>query len=209
VSDEGVGRRAEAAAKVRAGRGPISLRRVGRGDVSKVWKRERALARALRAARPEGRDEFVAHLADGVAASRPVRRWSRVAFAGAMAVFMLGPFVSLGGLGYAASSAQDAANGITRIVKSAKHSGKFVVHTKKSSAEDQYGEMKITPIVKVKGGAVTKRPTTKVGGIGGPPAATSGGELPFTGLGLGATAGLGVLLLGLGALLRRREARSE
>jgi len=178
------------------------------GDVSKFWKREQdPVAGALRAARPEGRDEFVENLADRVAASHPARRWSRVAFAGAMAVFMLGPFASFGGLGYAASSAQDAASGITRIVKSAKDSGKLVIHTKKSSAQDQYGRTKVT---KVKGATVTKQPTTKVRRAGSPPVVRSGGgELPFTGLGLGATAGLGMLLLGLGALLRRREARGE
>jgi hypothetical protein len=177
-------------------------------SVSKFWKREQdPVEGALRAGRPEAREELVARLADRVAASRPMRRWSRVAFAGAMTVFMLGTFASFGGIGYAASSAKEAAKGITRIAKPAKQT-KLAVRTTKSSAQDQYGQDPVTPVVNTKPKVAKKPP--QVAGIFKPPAAVaSSDELPFTGLGLGATGALGLLLLSLGALLRRRESRRE
>ena len=175
--------------------------------MSRFWNREGdPVEGVLRDARPEGRDELVARLADRVATSRPARRWSRAAFAGAMTVFMLGSFASFGALGYAASGARDAAKSITRIAAPAKQARPTV---RKSSAQDQYGVPKATPVVKVKA-AVVKKPKTRVAGAFTPPPVRAGSELPFTGLGLGATAGLGLLLLGLGAVLRRREtARNE
>jgi hypothetical protein len=173
--------------------------------VSKFWKREQdPVEGALRAERSEVRDELVARLAERVAASRPARRWSRVAFAGAMTVFMLGTFASFGGLGYAASSAQEAAKGIARIAKPAKQT-KLAVRTTKSSAQDQYGQETVTPVVNKKPKVAKKN--TRVAGVFTPPAVASSDELPFTGLGLGATAALGLLLLALGVLLRRRETR--
>jgi hypothetical protein len=183
-------------------------------SVRNFWKREQdPVESALRAGRPEPRDELLAQLADRVAASRPTRRWSRVAFAGAMTVLMLGTFASFGGIGYAASSAQEAAKSITRIAKPAKQT-KLAVRTTKSSAQDQYGQDPVTPVVNTKPKVANKpqvaENSPQVAGVFKPPAAVaSSDELPFTGLGLGATAALGLLLLSLGALLRRRESRRE
>jgi hypothetical protein len=120
-----------------------------------------------------------------------------------MTVFMLGSFASLGGLGYAASSARVAVKGITRIAKPVKQHGTLAPRTTLSAGQDQYGKPKAKPVAKVKAAKKPKAAFTP------PPRVKSGGELPFTGLGLGATAGLGVLLLGLGVLLRRRETRKE
>ena len=173
--------------------------------MSRFWNGKRdPVEKALRAARPEARDELVARLAGRVAASRPARRWSRVAFAGAMTVFMLGSFASVGGLGYAASSARVAVKSITRIAKPVKQHATLSVRKTLSAGQDQYGQPKAKP-------AAVKKPKAKakVAGVSTPPRVKAGGELPFTGLGLGATAGLGVLLLGLGILLRRRETRKE
>jgi hypothetical protein len=171
--------------------------------VRRFWKRdEDAVDRVLRSARPEARDELVAELADRVTAVGPVPRWSRVAFAGAMTVFMLGFFASFGGLGYAASNAQSAAKSVTRIVTTVK-TQKLVVQ-KRSAAQDQYGHQTYTPPV-----AKPIKRVIKVAGISTSKPAASSGELPFTGLGLGITAALGLMLLGVGALLRRRESRAR
>jgi hypothetical protein len=119
-----------------------------------------------------------------------------------MTVFMVGFFASFGGLGYAASSAQDAATSVTRIAKPAKH--KVLARTTRSAAQDQYGHQTFTPPVakpKVKVKSASATPTVAV--------VSASDELPFTGLGLGASGALGLMLLGLGALLRRREARSR
>jgi hypothetical protein len=166
----------------------------------KFWKRERdAIEHVLRAERREARQEMVAALVNRVESSHPVRRWSRVAFAAAMTVFMVGFFASFGGLGYAASSAHGAMTSVTKIVSPASTHGKLAVRKTQSAGQDQYGHQVFTPpvakppkIIKVAGVSTTE-PTS--------------GELPFTGIGLGVSGVLGLLLLALGALLRRRESR--
>jgi hypothetical protein len=172
------------------------------------WKRsEDALERALRVERPDAPDGLVSGLVGRVEASRTPRHWSRVAFAGALTVFMLGTFASFGGLGYAAESVQSAASSVTRVVKTQKASAP----TKQSAALTQYGPQTVTPPAPAK---QTFTPpaapkTVKVAGISTPAASESSDELPFTGLGLAATAAFGLLLLGLGAFLRRRESRAS
>jgi hypothetical protein len=172
--------------------------------VRKFWKREDdALERVLRAERPVARDEFVAQLAERTAASAPVRRWSRVAFASALTVFMLGFFASFGGIGYAAANLHSATRTVTRIVVPAKTSA---VRHVQSASQAQYGPSQVyTPPA-----ATPKPKVIQVAGIQTeqPPASTSS-ELPFTGFGLGATAGLGLGLLVLGVFLRRRESGSR
>src|SRR5207247_1794732 len=156
-----------------------------------------------RAERAEAPDALVAGLAHRVAAVRPVRRWSRVAFAGALTVFMLGFFASFGGLGYAASNAQSVTKTVTRIVKPAKVE-KLAVRQTQSAGQDQYGHQKYTPPA-----AKPIKKVIKVAGVSTSEPTASSGELPFTGLGLGVTAALGLMLLALGTLLRRRESRAR
>jgi hypothetical protein len=170
--------------------------------VSRFWKREHdPVERALHAGRPEARDELVAALASRSAAGRPVHRGSRVAFAVALTVFMVGSFASFGGVGYATAGAQDAVQSVTRIVTPAKQTRLEARDT--SAAQDQYGNQTFTPP------AAKPKPSVqiKVASASASQVAAESGELPFTGLGLGATALLGLTLLGLGAMLRRRENR--
>jgi hypothetical protein len=163
------------------------------------WKRERdSVERVLRAGRPEARDELVLDLSRRAVASRPARRWSRVALAGAMTVFMIGFFASFGGLGYAGSSAHSAASTVTRIVTPSKT---VPVRTTQSAATDEYGQQTFTPPV----AKAPAKKVIKVAGISTTKPTSSSSELPFTGLGLGLTTALGVMLLAFGALLRRRE----
>lgn len=153
--------------------------------------------RALRSGRPEAGDDFVAELGARVLVSGPrSRRGSRVAFAGALTVFMLGTFGSFGGLGYAASSVQTTASSVKKIVVPAKQTRKSV-----SSAQDEYGEETVPVVTKPK----PKPPVEVVAGVttSKPPS----GTLPFTGYGLGGTAVLGSLFLAAGIFLRRRESR--
>jgi hypothetical protein len=171
--------------------------------VKRFWKSEEdALERALRDGRPEARDELVADLARAASARPPARRWSRVAFATSLTVFMVGFFASFGGLGYAAANAHQVAKSVTRIVQPAKTTQ---VTATKSAAITQYQPQKFTPP------AAKPKPSKviKVAGISTETPNQSSGELPFTGIGLAATTLLGLTLVGLGVLLRRRESRPE
>jgi hypothetical protein len=174
--------------------------------VKGFWNGEEdAVERALRDGRPAPRDELVAGLARTASARRPARRWSRVAFASSLTVFMVGFFASFGGLGYAAANAHSVAKSVTRIVTPAKTQHALAVKAK-SAAQDEYGQQTFTPP------AAKPKPAKviKVAGISTQtPKPSSTGELPFTGLGLGVTAGLGLMLLAFGALLRRRESRAD
>jgi hypothetical protein len=168
--------------------------------VSKFWKRdERALERMLRSERAEARDGLVADLTQRTNASRPGRTWSKVAFATALTVFMVGSFASFGGLGYAASSAQHAAKSVTHAVSPQKA---HKPATSLSAAQVQYGPQQYTPP------AAKPNKVIEVAGISTEKPSSSD-ELPFTGLGLGLTAALGSVLLALGLVLRRRESRAK
>jgi hypothetical protein len=170
--------------------------------VKRFWKGEDAFERVLRDGRPEARDGLVADLARTASAGHPARRWSRVAFASALTVFMVGFFASFGGLAYAAASAHSAASSVTRVVKPSK-TEKLVVRHTQSAGQDQYGQQQFTPP------AAKPTKVIKVAGVASETPTQSSGELPFTGLGLGVTALLGLTLLALGALLRRRESRAS
>jgi hypothetical protein len=171
--------------------------------VKRFWNGEEdALERVLRDGRPEARDELVTGLARTASTARPARRWSRVAFASSLTVFMVGFFASFGGLGYAAANAHSVAKSITRIAQPATQ--ELAAQTK-SAAIAQYRPQQFTPpVAKPKPAKVIE-----VAGISTETPSQSSGELPFTGIGLGVTAALGLMLLTLGALLRRRESRAE
>lgn len=160
-------------------------------------KGDSGLERALRRHRSSAPDELVDAISHRVAASPPSRgrAWSRLAFAGAVSVFVLGTFASFGGLSYAASGASGTYTAVKQVV--AKQKLHAVVHT--SSAADQY---KKTPKGAVAGVTTNKKPPA-------PPAApvAAGGTLPFTGISLATTFGLSLALIAAGILLRRRERR--
>jgi hypothetical protein len=168
----------------------------------RFWGRGRdSVEVALRAARPVADDELVDGLAARVAASNAPRtrtnRGSRLAFGAAVTVFMLGTFASFGGLGYAATNAAD---------------GKATAAKSQSAASAQYDEEKVPTVGESSAATPTltppkSSPTVSVAGESTAP--KSSGTLPFTGLGLGATALLGSMLLVFGVFLRRREEARE
>jgi hypothetical protein len=135
----------------------------------------------LRVAAPKAGDSFVTSLAAEIPATRARR--SRTAFASAVAVLVLGSFASFGGVGYAAENAGNAVSVAKKAV---------------TSATDQYGTTK-----PVKPAAKPKDPTVAVKGVTASPPTKS--TLPFTGLSLVGTVGLGIALLVVGFALRRRE----
>lgn len=168
--------------------------------MGRLWNRGGdKLERELRASRAVPRDEFVSEVTGAVrrASTRQVRRYSRVAFAGALTVMMLGTFVSFGALSYAATGASDTVQTVKRIVK-----GQAPLAQKATAASDQYAPKAIVAkVVKQKA-----PPAAQVAQVATPPnAQVASGELPFTGISLGTTVALALGLIGLGVFLRRRE----
>ena len=165
-----------------------------------MWNRRRFLRReselegALRASRPEAREEFVEGVSRRVLEGRPRQRvaWSRLAFAGAVSTLILGSFASFGGFGHAVS-------GVTGTYELAKE---LVVEQKvsvdRSSAAAQYPGAPTPP---AEGAAGAAGAAQAVG--------AESGALPFTGISLLATAMVGLALLGTGLFLRRRERRQS
>jgi hypothetical protein len=104
------------------------------------WRknRETGLEAELRANRPEPSRELVHQLEARVRHDGRARRGSfRVAFAGAIAAGMLTALGSVGGLGYAATGAEQAVAKAKRIVHV--HG---VTQLHKSAARSQYGKPK-------------------------------------------------------------------
>jgi hypothetical protein len=126
------------------------------------------------------------------------RAWSRLAFAAAVSVFILGTFASFGGLSYAASGATGTYDAVKQVV--VKH--KLKVSIPASSATAQYQHNPAKPQAAV---APAKK-TTKHAVAGA--AAAQSGTLPFTGFSLLATFVLSLALIGAGIALRRRERRN-
>ena len=174
-----------------------------------MWK-SRRIGRAseldanLRSRRSEARAEFVTELSQRVLAEpfapRPSRMWSRVAFAAAASIFILGTFASFGGVGYAASGAKGTYHAVKQVA--VKHT--LIVSVHKSSASDQYSPKpkphKTKPAV---GGVAGERGAVGVAGV------RTSGTLPFTGLSLVATLALSLALIVTGLTLRRRERKSN
>ena len=171
-----------------------------------MWKRRKPFGvsseveGALRSQRVEASDAFVEELSERIAAQRARTRTSgsRLAFAGAVSVFILGTFASFGGLSYAASGAVGTYHAVKQVA--AKHS--LIVSIHKSSAAAQYGP-KPKP-------HKTPPPAGNVAGTQAGIAGVSsgGGTLPFTGLSLLATFILSLGLIVAGVALRRRERRN-
>jgi hypothetical protein len=139
----------------------------------------------LRSAAPRAERDFVATLASEIPAPRPRR--SRTAFASAVAVIVLG-FAMFGGVGYAAEGAQNVAGAAKKAVT-------------KTSAADQYATS--DPVQP----AVTTEPQTVA--VAGATEQAPKSTLPFTGLSLLGTVGIGIALIAVGFTLRRRERESD
>jgi hypothetical protein len=167
-----------------------------------MWKRRKfdggsdleAQLRSYRASAPE---ELVDRVSHRIAGERraPQRAWSRVAFASAVAVFMLGTFASFGGLSYAASGATGTFHAVKQVA-----SGKLLVSTHKSSAADEYAPKPKTKQQPAGGNAGVQ--TSLGSGV------KASGSLPFTGLSLVATLLLSLAMIASGLALRRRERRN-
>ena len=184
------------------------------------------LARDLRAHRPQLSDDFVQSLA-GRIDSRGRRThlyvMSRLSFAAAISVILFGTLASFGGLTYAALGTKAAVKAVKGVVAPARP--QVVRH---SAAQDQYGPQRVT--ICHKGHTITISraalpahlrhddtvgpcPTGGVAGAGanagGGVLGTSGtsGTLPLTGISLGATVLVSLLLMGTGIALRRRASR--
>lgn len=180
------------------------------------WKKDRdPVEQALRVDRPEPPEGLLAELTGRIPADRRAGG-SRTAFLAALTVFMLGSFASFGGLGYAASSAQSTVKAVKRTVAPASKQKTISTRLAVSSADDQYNEKALTvkrvasakPVKRVASATASTKTSKPATGSATPPVAAVQGEtLPFTGFGLGATVGLGSLLLALGVFLRRREAQ--
>jgi hypothetical protein len=184
------------------------------------------LGSELQANRPEPSPAFIEALSERVTADdrrTRLRTASRLSFAGAITVLMLGTLASFGGLGYAASSTKGAFVAVKRVVaptrpQSARH----------TAAADQYQPQKVTichkghTITIAKAalpahlrhgdtigpcGSVLGASATRIGGGGALGASATSGTLPFTGISLAATVLLALILMTLGFALRRRAAR--
>jgi hypothetical protein len=172
-----------------------------------MWKWRRTfgarsdLETVLRSQRVEAREEFVDRLSDRVLAEPQVARraWSRVAFAAAVATFILGAVASFGGLSYAASGATGTYHTMKQVA--VKHT--LFVSVSKSSAADQYAP-------KPKPKPKHHRRHQSAAGVAGLQSAVAkpSGTLPFTGLSLLTTLVVSLLLIATGLLLRRRERRN-
>jgi hypothetical protein len=158
------------------------------------------LERQLRGYRAEPEDAFIANLSQRLIRNMPgpQRSRSRLAFAGAISVFILGTFASFGGLSYAASGAAGSYHNVKQVAVD--HT--LFVSVNKSSATDQY-----SPKPKPKQKAKPHR--QQIAGVAGlqTGAVKTSGTLPFTGLSLMATRLVSFALIAAGIALRRREAK--
>jgi hypothetical protein len=164
-----------------------------------MWSRRRTgFEDALRRQRAEAPAGFVDELSKKVAGSRPSsgRAWSRLAFASAVSVFILGTFASFGGLSYAASGATGTYTAVHQVV--VKHKLKVSVHTSSATGQYPHSPTKKPAVLHVKKAHHAVLGTQAV----------SANTLPFTGVSLLATFLVSLALIGTGVVLRRRERRS-
>jgi hypothetical protein len=104
--------------------------------------REDELGRELRASRPGLSDDFVDTLSERIDAGGRRSRlyaWSRLSFAAALTVLMLGTLASFGGLSYAASGTKQAVIAVKQVVAASRPQA-----AGNTAARDQYGPQKVT-----------------------------------------------------------------
>ena len=171
----------------------------------------------LRASRSEPSRDFVDTLSERIASEgrrTRLRGASRLSFAAALTVFMLGTLASFGGLGYAASSTKGAFKKVSALESPS---------AGRTPASDQYVE-KVTichngHTISISQSALAAHlrhgdtigpcgvlgaSASRAGGGGALGANASGGALPFTGISLVATVLVSLVLMTLGFALRRR-----
>jgi type VI protein secretion system component VasF len=170
--------------------------------VKGFWKRGSGggeLEARLREERPEAPAHLIQDVTRMVEARprRAPRVASRLAFAAALTIFVLGGFASAGGVAYASESAGQAVDTIKQVFASAP------LVRQSTAAADQYQEDDVAEEE-----AVVVAPEEQA------PADVLFDEqeletLPFTGLALLPAAVLGLAFLVLGIFLRRRENSDE
>jgi hypothetical protein len=143
---------------------------------------DRELERRLRGLREEPSNELIDSIAAKVGTRRP-RAWSRGVFATSFATVVLGTFASLGGVGYAASGAQQTLKAVAKTT-----------HIQ-TAATSQYKHVKVAHVA-----AATKKAQPLAHAV-------KAQTLPFTGYSLVWTSVGGLVLLIAGFGLRRREQR--
>ena len=186
--------------------------------MNRFWPgRKDDLGAVLRASRPEPSRDFVDTLSERIASDgrrTRLRGASRLSFAAALTVFMLGTLASFGGLGYAASSTKGAFKKVAALEGPS---------AGRSPASDQYVEKVVichnghTITVSRSALPAHRRHGDTIGpcgvlgasasrtlGGGALSATTSSGALPFTGMSLAATVLASLVLMTLGFALRRR-----
>jgi hypothetical protein len=158
------------------------------------------LERLLREAVSEPREEFVRSVARRMRAQRgDGRLWalSRLSFAGAVTVLIFGSVASFGGLGYAATSAGQAADAVEDVLVPKKQDATVV-----QNSPAQRGHVEPLETEQIEVAAATKRRQQPP-----PPLQLAvpqqQGELAFTGLALTTTFALALMLIAFGAFLRR------
>lgn len=153
--------------------------------------------RLLEAHRPLPRTDFVHELARSLGRRSEARRslaWSRVAFVTALSVLMLGVFASFGGVSYAAGRVDSGVEAVKNAISGSDQSLRV---SQRSPARDQYGSPPSVTPPQIGGGVLG------TGGAGSQP--NPSGSLPFTGFPLILTMAIGMGLMLVGMLLRRRE----
>ena len=175
------------------------------------------LGAVLRASRPEPSRDFVDTLSARIASDgrrTRLRSTSRLSFAAALTVFMLGTLASFGGLGYAASSTKGAFQKVSALEGPSAgrtpasdqyvekvticHNGHTISISQSALAAHRRHGDTIGPCG-VLGASASRTPG---GGTLG--ATASGAALPFTGISLAATVLVSLVLMTLGFALRRR-----
>jgi hypothetical protein len=102
------------------------------------WRRKPVdLDAELRASRPTPSDDFVRGLTRDIRATGESRRL-RLGFAAAFTVAILGALSAVGGLGYAASAASDAAHAVKSVVVKSNTPTNQVPTVQISPAQSQY-----------------------------------------------------------------------
>jgi hypothetical protein len=168
----------------------------------RFWRKDKLERELATAFRPS--EQFESELQARVSASapqRPYARASRIAFASAVAVFMLGTFASFGGVSLAAEGAKGTFHAVKRVTVA---QAPLVRH--KTSASDEYGKQKPAKATPKAPKQQFTPPTTVVAGVNTTPRQST---LPVTGISLLMTLAVSLALAGSGFALRRLGAARE
>jgi type VI protein secretion system component VasF len=158
----------------------------------------------LRAHRATAPSEFRDSLEQRIEARThrsPLYTWSRVSFASAVTVFMLGLLASFGGLGYAASGAGQAADSLQATVGTVRYVGETAAQVVTGGGPEEEQKIQVQREQRIAPSVSQAVPPLE--------AERESESLPFTGLALGTTLLVALGLIGTGIALRRAALRRE